>query len=103
MLGRPSSPSETEREISLRGAVDSPVAGPVRQTEGYDPRRQNIVLSLAAPSGMGCSTSQCSTILPFSTRKRSTTAVPRSSGEFLEMTVRNDQIALSDHPLYVEA
>ena len=41
---------------------------------------QNIVLLLAAVSGTSCSAFQCSTILPSRTRKRSTTARPRSPG-----------------------
>jgi hypothetical protein len=41
---------------------------------------QNIVLLLAAVSGTSCEASQCSTILPSRTRKRSMTARPRSPG-----------------------
>src|SRR5829696_1207391 len=55
----------TERELQVCGAVDSPV-GSRGRPEGDDLPCQNIVFSLAACSGMGCSTSQCSTILPFS-------------------------------------
>ncbi len=41
---------------------------------------QNIVLLFADVSGTGCATSQCSTILPSSKRKMSTTATPGSPG-----------------------
>src|SRR5690349_10525795 len=45
---------------------------------------QNIVLSLAAVSGTACSELQRSTILASRTRKRSTTALPRSPGVSME-------------------
>ncbi len=45
--------------------------------------RQNIPLVLADLAGTACITSQCSTIRPSSTRKMSTTACPRSSGNIL--------------------
>lgn len=41
---------------------------------------QNMVLSLADVSGTAWSTSQCSTILPFFSRRMSAAAVPRSVG-----------------------
>ncbi len=41
------------------------------------PSAQNIVLALAEVSGIGWITSQCSTTLPPSSRKMSTTASPR--------------------------
>src|SRR5260221_9139885 len=42
---------------------------------------QNMVLLFAAVSGIGWITSQCSTSLPFSSRKISTTASPRGSSD----------------------
>src|SRR5215216_4948147 len=44
---------------------------------------QDIGWSLALVSGNGWTTSQCSTILPFSSRKKSTATVPGSSAEVL--------------------
>ena len=41
---------------------------------------QNIVLLFAGFSGTGCTTSQCSTILPSSSLKMSTIALPRVPG-----------------------
>ena len=41
---------------------------------------QNMGWSLAAFSGTGCKTSQCSTTLPSSKQKMSAAAVPRFSG-----------------------
>lgn len=42
--------------------------------------RQNIVLLFAGFSGIGCTTSQCSTTLPFSSLKMSTIALPLLPG-----------------------
>ena len=67
--------------------------GPGRQPS------QNIVLSLAAVSGIGWMTSQCSTALPSSKRRMSTTATPRSSGEFVTCASILHEIALRDHAL----
>ena len=53
---------------------------------------QNIGWSLAALSGTGCKTSQCSTTLPSSKRKKSAAAVPRSSGEVLSRLCVNTVI-----------
>src|SRR5919199_532170 len=53
---------------------------------------QNMGWSLAALSGTGCKTSQCSTTLPSSKRKKSAAAVPRSSGELLSRLCVNTAI-----------
>ena len=49
---------------------------------------QNIPLELAAFSGMGWTTSQCSTILPFSSLKMSMMALPRVPGSRMAWTWR---------------
>lgn len=58
---------------------------------------------LAGFSGISWLTSQCSTILPFSTRKMSTTAWPRSSGGFAPQVVDHHQVALGNDTLDVDA
>ena len=56
-----------------------------------------MLFELADCAGMACTTSQCSTILPLlSTRKISTSAVPRSCGILAEHMQRH-QIALGYH------
>src|SRR6267143_555704 len=50
--------------------------------------RQNIPFALAAFSGMGWTTSQCSTILPSSSLKMSTMALPRVPGSRTAWTCR---------------
>jgi hypothetical protein len=51
-------------------------ANKARRTKKKDPHCQNIVLAFLEVAGTGCSTSQCSTILPSaSKRKISTPAV----------------------------
>ena len=64
-----------------------------------DDNRQNMVLSLAAFSGIGCTTSQCSTILPFSSRKMSTMADAALAGLADRMHVQDDQIAVGERAL----
>src|SRR5215211_371383 len=61
---------------------------------------QNMGWSLAALSGTGCKTSQCSTILPTSKRKKSAAAV---FGRGLQQAVRHNQVAFGDGALDVEA
>jgi hypothetical protein len=64
---------------------------------------QNIGWSLALVSGNGWRTSQCSTILPSSSRKKSVATVPGSSVEVLINPWGSDDIALADHPLDLDA
>ena len=58
-----------------------------------------MVLSLAAFSGTGWITSQCSTILPFSSRKMSTMADAALAGLTDRMRVQRDEIAVGQHAL----
>lgn len=62
----------------MRSRTGGAAAGDDPQSLGV----QNIVLLFAEVSGTSWMTSQCSTIFPSSTRKRSTIAWPRSPGAF---------------------
>ena len=80
-----SAPSAQWRKMIVPG---TPSAQARQAALGELSGRQNIPLLFAGFSGIGCTTSQCSTILPFSSRKMSTMATPRSPGSRTPWTCR---------------
>jgi hypothetical protein len=84
MMGSPATAPERYRERSPIHYVDR-IEGRLLIVQGAnDPnvtQLQNIVLALAEVSGTGWITSQCSTTLPLSRRKMSTTASPAALSE----------------------
>lgn len=75
-----------EAARSAPSRPNKPRRGEPAKWVGSPSFNQNMVLLFAASDGTVWMTSQCSTIMPSSTRKMSTTASPRSSSPFVDCT-----------------
>src|SRR3954454_22965223 len=85
-------PAQPDKELSRSWAASGPACGPhdrggvplaLGEPSTEHRGHQNIGWSLALVCGNGWRTPQCSTILPFSSRKKSAATVPGSSAEVL--------------------